>query len=388
MLKRYWRGLPWTGRGWASGDDPVLADLRLWAAEHWLRTRAPVLRPVLRLADRMLWPLAAFARSRAFVRAREGAASPFRDSLLSGATPVEAHAWRSLHGTRHPLPARASALLMSRLGDLSGRRLLADKLAAATALGEIGIAFPALHGLLRRGEAACLPTDPTGRGDLFVKPRFGQGGRDTFSLTRTGHAWELDGRPVAASVLLERLSRSAKQGDLLVQERLVAAPDLMDLAADGRAPVLRLVTARCPGEAPFLHSAVVSVAVPGRRPAHFLDGAVYAAVDPSVGRLVDGLSLGRPGERMATLPWNGASLAGRTLHGFGDAVTIALRAMAAVPPLPVVHWDFIPTVAGPVLLEGNTSGNWIIASLPGLHGLAACPLPPLLARWREWSEPR
>lgn len=392
MLKRYWHGLPWTGEGWGPGDDPVLADLRQWAAGQWLHSQPPLLRHGLRLADRLLWPVAAFARSRAFARAREdtAAASLFRDSLMSGATPMEAQAWRSLHGTRHPLPARASALLMSRLGEQTAQRLLADKLAAATVLGRVGIPFPTLHGICRKGEIPRLPTGTAGRGDLFIKPRHGQGGRGGFCLTRSGDSWQMDGAAVAESALLDRMNRAAAQDDLLIQERLVAPPDLADLATCDRAPVLRIVTARHPEAAPFLHSALVSIGVPGRSPAHFLEGAVYAAIDPSTGRLVDGLSLGQPGTRMATLPWNGALLAGRPLAGFEEAVAIALRAMAALPPTPVLHWDVIPTATGAVMLEGNTSGNWIIASLPGLHGLEACPLPPLLMLWRaaadEWIE--
>ncbi|WP_091438199.1 sugar-transfer associated ATP-grasp domain-containing protein [Ancylobacter rudongensis] len=301
---------------------------------------------------------------------------------MTGADPLEAWAWRALYGTRHPLPARASALLMARLGESAAHRLLADKLATAAVLGPVGIPFPALRGLCRKGEVLRPLAEIDEGGDLFVKPRHGRGGGGTFSLTRTGGTWQMNGRSVTASALLDRLSRAAEQDDLLVQERLVAAPDLADLVVHGRPPVLRVVTARYPGAAPFLHSALLSMGVPSSHPAHFLRGAVYAAVDPATGQLADGLSLGEPGERMTTLPWNGAPLTGRPLVALDGAVSIALRAMAALPPLPVVHWDFIPAVSGPVLLEGNTSGNWILACLPGLFGLEACPLTPMLASWR------
>ncbi|SCW59084.1 Sugar-transfer associated ATP-grasp [Ancylobacter rudongensis] len=271
---------------------------------------------------------------------------------------------------------------MARLGESAAHRLLADKLATAAVLGPVGIPFPALRGLCRKGEVLRPLAEIDEGGDLFVKPRHGRGGGGTFSLTRTGGTWQMNGRSVTASALLDRLSRAAEQDDLLVQERLVAAPDLADLVVHGRPPVLRVVTARYPGAAPFLHSALLSMGVPSSHPAHFLRGAVYAAVDPATGQLADGLSLGEPGERMTTLPWNGAPLTGRPLVALDGAVSIALRAMAALPPLPVVHWDFIPAVSGPVLLEGNTSGNWILACLPGLFGLEACPLTPMLASWR------
>ncbi len=270
---------------------------------------------------------------------------------------------------------------MARLGDPAGHGLLADKLATATALSDIGVPFPALRCIYRKGEAPRLPPDAE-EGDLFVKPRHGAASRGAFFLTRAGGVWQMDGRTVTQATLLDRLSRAMALSDLLCQQRLLAAPDLADLAVNDRAPVLRVVTARHPGAQPFIHSALLSVGVPGFHPAHFLQGAVHAAVDLVTGRLSEGMSLGHPHDRIRALPWNGAPLGGRLLSGFGDAVAVALRAMDAVPPLAVVHWDFIPTAAGPIMLEGNTSGNWIIASLPGRLGLETCPLPPVLALWR------
>jgi hypothetical protein len=346
-----------------------------------------LLRLGLWLADRLLWPMAALRRSLQLGNALDGVRglALFRDCLMTGATPLEAHAWRSVHGTPHPLPARSAALLMLRLGDAAAHQLLADKLATAKVLAGVGVVFPTLHGHVRRGESVSLPAADMVKGGLFIKPRHGRGGQGSFALTRLENDWQIDQRQVSSSALLALLAQLSQRDDLLLQERLMAAADLTDLVADGRAPVLRLVTARFPNAAPFLHSALLSIAVPGRDPHHFLDGAIHTPVDLTHGRLAAGLTLAEPRKRVARLDWNALPLAGRTLCGFDKAAAMALRAMAAMPPLPVVHWDFIITSAGPVMLEGNSSGNWIIASLPGLYGLETCALAPLLARWLPTS---
>jgi len=385
MLTRLWQRLPWDGLGWSDGPDPVFAELRQWAASEWRRTIPKPLRWLVRPAVRTVWPLAALVRIRAFAarlgldRAAKGRL--FRDCLLSGGDPLDVYVWRTLHGGRHPLPSRSASLLLGRLGDPAGRALLADKLAAAERLAPAGVVFPALHGVYRRGEPVDLAAASAAGGDLFVKPRRGRGGRGAFALTCADGFWRVDGRPVDPSMLYRRLERLSRTDDLLLQERQQARSDMADLVADGRAPVLRLTTARRPGQPPFLHAALLTIAVPGRDPRHFLDGAVHVPVDPDGGRLGRGLCLGAPKDRLASLKWNRAPLAGRPVPDFEAASAMALRAMAALPPLPLVHWDVILTDAGPVVLEGNSGGNWIIASLPGLDGLEACPLHTLLAAW-------
>lgn len=383
MLKRYWRGLPWDGLGWTAGDDPILAELRVRAATNWRSSKPWMIRSCLWLADRLLWPLSAALQTRIFAEQLQGVHLPglFRDCLISGAVPLEAHVWRSVFGTIHPLPARAAARLMTLLGDPFAHHLLTDKLATAEHLADADVVFPALLEIYRQNQTAVAPTINSNDAGLFIKPRHGHGGRGCFALTRTGTQWLMDGRPVQEIDLLDRLGRLSRMDDLLIQERLVAAPDLSGLCTDDRPPVLRIVTAQPPGEAPFLHSAMLAIGIPGRNPQHFLDGALYVPIDTATGRLSKGLCLAEPKRRVTIIDWNGAPLFGRLLESFGDASAMALRAMAALPPVPLVHWDMILTPAGPVMLEGNSSGNWIIVNLPGLFGLATCELPPLLERW-------
>ncbi|MFZ5707108.1 MAG: sugar-transfer associated ATP-grasp domain-containing protein [Pseudomonadota bacterium] len=384
MARRFWRNLPLDGQGLGRPVHPTLSPLSRWASRAWRLERAPSLHKVVGLASRLLWCIAALFKTMRFSRLVGQASFPglYRDCLQTGATPLEAHVWRSFHATPHPLPARAAALLQSRLGAPEAHRLLADKLETATVLSGAGILFPELIVMVERGGPVALPLLTAVHRPLFLKPRHGHGHRHAFSLEPKGGEWLIDGRIISEPDLYTRLDSVLREDDLLIQERLTAASDLADLVVAGRAPVLRLVTARMRGAEPFLHSALLTVGVPDRNPAHFLEGAVHVPVDGATGRMLRGLSLSRPDERLERLPWNASVLTGRPLPDFDRAVNAALIAMHALPPLPLVHWDVILTGSGPVFLEGNSSGNWIIASLPALEGETACDLADLLARWR------
>lgn len=384
MLKRYWRELPWDGEGWACADDPVLADLRHWAAAQWRSAHAPIPSGLIWLASRLLWPLAVVGKVAALGRRLPTLArrTVYADCVRTGASPLEAHVWRSLHATLHPLPAKASALLISRLGASEDQRLLADKLAAAAALSPLGPVFPDLVQIVRTEGPVELAAELRAGVALFAKPRHGGGGRGGFALDYIGSEWRMDGRPVSESDLLARIARSVRDDDLLIQERVPAHPALENLSQGGRSPVLRLVTARFPGARPFLHSALIAVTVPGQNPVNFLEGTVFAPVDIATGTMARGLVLARPKDKLSVLPWNAAALERRGIPNFDAAVRAVLSAMTALPGLPVVHWDVIPSGEGPVMLEGNVSGNWILASLPERDDLAVCSLSHVLSKWK------
>lgn len=384
-MRRYWEALPWDGEGWACAKDPVLADLRRWAAARWRSEYTPIPSGIIWITSRLLWPVAVAGQVARLAR-RLPTLVPrtvFADCLRSGASPLEAHVWRSLHATPHPLPARASALLVTRLGGRDDQHLLADKQAAAASLSAAGLVFPRLVQLVRLEGPVELTTEMRSGTPLFVKPRHGRGSQGGFALDYCESEWRIDGHPVSEPDLLARIARSIRNDDLLIQERVAANPALEDLAQGGRPPVLRLVTARLPGAPPFLHSALIAISVPGRDPRHFLEGTIFAPVDIATGRVARGVLLSRPRDRLSLLPWNAVPLEGRGVPHFDDAVSAALSAMTALPGLPVVHWDVIPSRGGPVMLEGNVSGNWILATLPERDDLAIGSLPQVLARWKS-----
>lgn len=363
-----------------------MARLRAWAAADWRRRLPPLGRWPLRAAGHALWGLAAAPRVWRFAHgAGMGPAATGRlylDCLLAGAPAMDAHVWRTLFGSRHPLPPRAASLLLPRLGDPAGPVLLSDKLETQYRLTAAGIGFPTLLHRIGRGERvdpAMLPD--AGPAGLFIKPRHGHGGRHAMALIADADGWRADGRKTEPAALSARLTRWAADDELLVQERLSPLTEWEALAPAGRTPVLRLTTARAKGAPAVLHSALLTMAVPGADPSGFLKGAVHAPVDPATGCLAAGLMLAAPRERLEKLPWNGARLAGRLVPAFDRAVAMALSAMEALPAMALVNWDIVPTPAGPVLLEGNSAGNWILTSLAGACGLDAGPLSPVLATW-------
>jgi hypothetical protein len=387
-LLRLWRSLPYDGQGLFPPADAPLRDLRRRAASNfWKRTpwwSRPLLIPMARLG----WVGACIGHVWRYAPPPRKAPRLFVDCLRSGARPNEALIWRQFFPppSPHPLPGRAAGRLLSQLGSAAEHRLLADKQAAAELLAKAGLPVPPLLEIIPRGTTI----DPAGQvwsqpAHLFVKPRHGWGSRGAMAVeVLLPNVYRIDGGPPVSDDLLRAALAATSLGqrdDLLVQARLFAAPELADLATSGVAPVLRLTTARNPGEAPFLHSALLSTEVPGERARHFIRGQIRSPVNLATGRIGHGIWFLQPGERYSRLPWNQAPLADRPMPGLDCAVEMALRAMALFPGLPLVNWDLIVTHSGPVILEGNTGGDWTLTNLSTLQGLDTIPLVPLLRRW-------
>jgi hypothetical protein len=328
-----------------------------------------------------------FARSQA--REPKFARRLLFDCLASGAQPNEAFIWRRFFAqTPHPLPGRAAGRLLSRIGNKEQHQSLSDKQGTAEALARAGLPVPELLEIIPRGQAP----DPTAAawsqpGQLFVKPRRGSAARGAMAIdVLAPDRYRIANGPlINANLLQKQLSGACPEDDLMVQTRLQVAPAMEDLAAAGAAPVLRLTAARNPGEAAFLHSALLSVDVPGESPRNFIRGKILAPIDLNSGRMERGLWFLNPGERYCELPWNQAPLVSRRLPDFERAAEITLRATALFPSLAIVNWDLIVTPSGPVVLEGNTCGDWILTNLPCALGLETVPLTPLLDRWSHES---
>jgi len=394
-LAKLWRSLPCDGQGLFPPSDTDLAGLRRQMARRFWWRVPGWSRPLLIPAARLFWGGAALVLSGRFVRVRPMGPSEvlslFVDCLRSGAGPTDAWVWRRLfpQSPIHPLPGRAAALLLPALGDPAQHRLLADKLATAALLTKAGLAVPRPLAEIGLG-AAFDPFAPhwSKPGRLFVKPRHGAAGRGAMvldviapGLYRIG-----GGAPIGSDILGRRLDAGATRDSLMIQEWQDHHPDLADLAAAGAPPVLRLNIARLPGNPPFLHSALLSVAVPGEPPRDFLRGHLQVALDSASGRMARGLHFFAPGERYERLPWNGAALTGRVPPGFDRAAEMALQATALFPGLALINWDVILTPGGPVILEGNSCGNWILTRLASIEGLETQPLAPLLQVWAETHE--
>ncbi|HEY4088199.1 MAG TPA: sugar-transfer associated ATP-grasp domain-containing protein [Bryobacteraceae bacterium] len=385
----FWHSLPFDGQGLFSSGNSSLASLRRQSAASFWKQVPFWSRPPLIAISRLGWVAAACHRIFRHLSSEPMPPSLairiLGDCISTGASPNEALIWRQFFNPAapHPLPGRAASGLLSRLGNSDEHRLVADKQLTAELLAREGLPVPPLLGLLRHGEfpgpAAPLWCEPA---RLFVKPRIGAASRGTFSLevTGAGTCRINNGSTVPIESLRDRLTFAAT-GDFLVQPYLFAAPALADLTTAGAAPVLRITTARNPREAPFLHSALLAIDVPGESPRHFIRGQLRVPIDVVTGQMRSGIWFLHPDRRYPSLPWNHAPLTGRTIPDLPAALEMALRAMDLLPGLPLVNWDLIVTPSGPVILEGNTCGNWILTNLSMIDEPGTTPLDLLLRKW-------
>jgi len=393
-LNRWWtrvaRTLPIDGQGAFSPADDEFADLRRWASARWRRRQRLWTRVLLVPAARCAWYVAIPLLVRQFARALDLPASARAalrvQCLRSGAQPVDAWIWHHVISRTacHPLPGRAASMFLAEVGDPAASQLLADKLAAADLLEAAGLATPPLLAVIRRGVTADLDASPwLSRAALFVKPRHGAARRGTLAIDVLGAGlYGIDGgAPVGRSALLERMRIGAAHDDLLVQARLTPASEIVDLMSGDDVPVLRVTTAREPNGQPIVHSALLEVHVPGERPRDFIRAHLHVPIELRAGELRSGVWFARPDERYSRLPWNAALLDGRPLAGLRPALAAAVRAMQLLPGVPLVNWDIVVTPQGPVILEGNTAGNWILTILPERLGVETVPVVPLLRRW-------
>jgi Sugar-transfer associated ATP-grasp len=368
---KLWARLPYDGQGLISPDDARIGRLReRGAARFWRHVPRGLRWPAI-AATRLASIVAAYWRVRAFALAAEldwrATQRLLGDCLAAGALPDEAFVWREVFGGRHPLPGRSAGLVLASLGDPVAHRLLADRQATAELLRGAGLATPVTYAIVARGGTADLSRLPSGK--LFLKPRHGSGG--------------CGGAAVDGADVSRRIAVLARDDDLLVQELPVAAAELSALATDGIAPVLRLATARKPGGTPFLHAAFLAVSVPGEPSRDIRRGHLRVPIDPVSGVPKEGLWFADPSRRFAHAWWNQAPLAGRRMPVFADAVASVLSAMKLLPDLALVNWDVIVTSRGPVILEGNTGGDWILSCL----GVDPDPLIDLLVRWSDSKNP-
>lgn len=345
---------------------------------------------MLYLVNRLAWPIAALSQAVRFSRLRKLDAEAFLalywDCVWTGAAPVDAFVWRRLYRCSPPMSARSAELLLRELGSLDGQALLSDKLALTRRLTAVGVRLPRVHSVrdsLCIGELGRV-IGPTG---LFVKPRRGFGGRNVAAVTRSGDAWQIDGAQIDPDILIARLAQMNQRGEMIFQDRMVSVDSLADLSWGGRAPVLRLATSRTPDDKPRLDSALLIIARPGFKPQNFLNGQIYAPIDPATGIVKGGVVLETPDKMLDLREPDGPSMSGRVVPFFVEAVRDALLAMSAVPPLPAIHWDIVLTNEGPVFLEGNSNGNWIVATLAGRYGLQIRPFATTLEQWLDGAPP-
>ncbi len=100
-------------------------------------------------------------------------------------------------------------------------------------------------------------------------------------------------------------------------------------------------------------------------------GNMLARLDPDTGVIRDVLAgIGLKWRPIEAHPDTGAPFAGFQLPGWSDALALVLRASKHAPGLKIHNWDVAFTDQGPMIIEDNPFGDFILAQVTAERGLA------------------
>lgn len=361
-------------RGFRPAGDGDAAFLHAWYGRVYWRLPAGIFRL---LAAIVVWPFvqlvlttAMTRRNGAAMRQRAGrpAGRQVRDQLVLAAECSIAPLWYYMfelyddaQRARAPLFLTAHETIAGAYETLQpppGSDDLNDKVWFARHCRAHGIAAVPVLLLLAGGRilpvldgAADLP-----EADLFVKPRVGNGGRNTERWDwRGGRYHSSRGLALAPEALRAQLALQSLKGDFVVQPRLVNHPELVDIANDALSTV-RVLTCRDEAGGCEATNAALRMAIgSNNRVDNFHSGGIAAAVDLATGRLGRATDMGvRPavGWRESH-PVSGAPFVGRRLPFWPQVLDLACRTHAIFPERTVVGWDVAMLPDGPIIIEGN-----------------------------------
>jgi hypothetical protein len=242
-------------------------------------------------------------------------------------------------------------------GDRSKFVRINDKLSFSSFFGRNGLrvvpVFAAFRAGLRVGNVgdAQLPEDQ----DLFVKKIEGRGGigAELWLAQPHGRYRNNRGEECAIEDLVNRVRERSREGDYLIQPRLVNHPDIVDLTPGALSTVRLLTILNEQGEPEAVNAAFRMAVSKASAVDNFHAGGIAAAVDLATGTLGAATGLGDL-RWHETHPLTGAQIRGRCLPNWQEAVALAIAGHRLVAPRVIVGWDigFLPE--GPCLIEGNT----------------------------------
>lgn len=220
--------------------------------------------------------------------------------------------------------------------------------------------------------------------DLFSKPTESTRGEGAARWLYDGQGGYVgrDGRTRTAAELLAELAELSTQPgpksdsarSVLLKECIRNHRDLLPLTPGGLCTV-RVQTYRFPDQAPQFLLAVYKMPADDSPADNFHFGGVAAPVDGETGRL--GPAVFKVGQLLTTVthhPTTGARIEGHQLPWWREAVALALRAHAVLPPIGVVGWDVALLDDGPVIIEGNSIPSAELAQEASGVPLGATPL--------------
>ena len=406
---KVWNRLPVDGAAIFPGGPRALRRIRRVLSRHSWRRVPGWSRAILIPASRLVWFFACPVKT---ILAVKGSPAPvsWRDFAAAwwygwsrGRRPAETLATRPLVGsaegairTCRERMAREypgdlqSVALWGALSDPAEVALASDKVASAMLLSKAGFRVPEILDELAPGKPINLTGAPwTSGARLFLKPRHGSSARGAAAVLcgPSGDFSVNDGPFLSGQQFGASLMNLMRRDSVLVQPFLDPSEETRDISP--QAPAwLRIFTLRPWGGDPFLLSGTLKIVPAGRKSESRIANILMAPVSPDSGVLMDGILLTRPAERFATVPWNGARLAGRPLADWHAARTLALRAAELLPGSPLIGWDVLLGADGPVILEANLGLSWFRAELWHFETGTASPLADVALQWIDRSTTR
>jgi hypothetical protein len=245
-------------------------------------------------------------------------------------------------------------------GDRSKFVRINDKLSFSTFFGRNGLRVVPVFAAFRAGLKVANVGDgalPEGR-DLFVKKIEGRGGIGAELWLAQSHGRYRSSRGEESTVedLVIRVLKYSKQGDYLIQPRMINHPEIADLTPGALSTVRLLTILNEQGEPEAVNAAFRMAISKSSAVDNFHAGGIAASVDMATGILgpATGLGLGGDFRWHETHPLTGAQIRGRRLPHWPELLALAIAAHRLVAPRVIVGWDIAFLPEGPCLIEGNT----------------------------------
>lgn len=241
-------------------------------------------------------------------------------------------------------------------GDRSKIVRINDKLAFSSFFGRSGLRVAPVLAAYRAGLKVGNVGEgslPEGR-DLFVKKIEGRGGvgAELWLAQAHGHYRSSRGEEATVEELVAHVRDLSKEGDILIQPRLVNHPEIADLTP-GALSTVRLLTILNEQGEPEAVNAAFRMASSNASPVdNFHAGGIAASVDMATGTLGAATGLGDL-RWHETHPLTGGQITGRRLTHWEETVKLAIAAHRLIAPRVVVGWDIGLLPDGPCLIEGN-----------------------------------
>lgn len=234
--------------------------------------------------------------------------------------------------------------------------MLWDKTAFAEHCHANGIPTVATLAIVGKGQVTMLSDREAFRGNLFVKPVKGKGGRGAQRWDYVGADRYADttGRTVSYVELFEFLLTKSAKRKLLVQSRIANHPNLAPIS-NGALSTVRVLTCLDESGRPEVISAMLRMAIGENRVvdnAH--KGGIAAAVDLETG-VLNGACDFSFADELARHPTSGASIAGVRLPYWERLRAFVEHAHSTVPGQILVGWDVAITPDELILIEANGS---------------------------------